>query len=144
MLAAAVLPAITVDPNEFDRGLNEHVRNGEHRALHARRQADTHHAEKLIFIDMQLMQLQTVRSVRFHQADGHKSRRNHLRNDRRNGNTRHAEMEHNDEEQIQNDVYNAAMVKKYSGRFVSPTERKIAAPKLYSIIAGMPTKYMRM
>ena len=37
-----------------------------------------------------------------------------------------------------------AMVKKYSGRFVSPTERKIAAPKLYSIIAGMPTKYMRM
>ena len=53
------------------------------------------------------MQLQTVRSVRFHQADGHKSRRNHLRNDRRNGNTRHAEMEHNDEEQIQNDVYNA-------------------------------------
>ena len=37
-----------------------------------------------------------------------------------------------------------AMIRKYSGRLVSPTARKIAAPKLYSKRAGMPRKKMRI
>ena len=34
--------------------------------------------------------------------------------------------------------------RKNSGRRVSPTARRIAAPKLYTIIAGIPTKMIRM
>ena len=37
-----------------------------------------------------------------------------------------------------------ASVRKYSGRRVSPTARKTAAPKLYSMVAGMPIKYTRI
>ena len=36
-----------------------------------------------------------------------------------------------------------AMVKKRIGRWVSPTALSTAAPKLYTIKAGMPIKYMR-
>ena len=89
------------------RGLNQHVGDGEARALEARRKADLGDGGELVRVHAQLLQIQVHEAVGADQADGHQRRRDHLGDDGCQRHARHAHVEADDEQQVQQHVHQA-------------------------------------
>ena len=90
-----------------DRRLDEHVGDVENHALQAGGQADLHDADKLLAVEVNVLQVDMADTVHSGQAHDDQDRRDNLRNDGRGGRAGHAPMEHDDKEQIAADVKNA-------------------------------------
>ena len=91
----------------IDRGLNEHVRNGEDRALETGGQADARQFCQLIAIDADLAPIEVNHAAGTDQADHYQHHGDGLGNDRRPGDARHAHVENGDKDHIQNHVHDA-------------------------------------
>ena len=90
-----------------DGGLNQHVGDGEARALEARRQADAGDGKELVPVHAQLLQIQVHEAVGADQADGHQHRRDHLGDDGRQRHARNAHAEADHKQQVQQHVHQA-------------------------------------
>ena len=88
----------------IDRGLNQHIGNGENRPLHARRKSDADHQDQAVFMDFQFIQVQAVHAFLMNQTAQNQKGGNALGDHGCDGNARHAQMENNDENQVEDDV----------------------------------------
>lgn len=87
-----------------DAGLNEDVRNREHRLLHARREADLQHALHVPRVQANAVDPEPKWPFFMEQRAEHQRRRGEVREGGRERDTRHAHPEDDDKQKIQDDI----------------------------------------
>lgn len=90
--------------------------------------------------DPQIFKSELICGIRPEQAEKNQRRRNSLRNGGGNGNARHSQSTDNDKKQIQDHIDHTGCGQEIQRPSGVPTARRIAEPKLYTIITGMAAK----
>ena len=90
-----------------DRRLDQHVRDIEDHALQARGQADLHHAQEFVLVKGEVLEVHAAHAVLLRQAQHNQRRGDDLRDHRRRCHARNAHIQHQHEQQVARNVYNA-------------------------------------
>ena len=129
----------------IDRGLDQYIGNVKDNPLQARRQANAQYFRQLLFMDAQLFWHQTAYAFVVRKANQNQRRRDILGYDRCDRNARHPIWNTITKNKLKRTLTTPAMIRKYSGRLVSPTRTQNSrSGKLYNRRAGMPRKKMRI